>query len=144
MKVILDASVLVAAIAEAHPMHERAFPWLQRAKHKEFSGYVAAHSLAELYAVLTRLPLRPPISPALAWQLIRENVLASLDIVSLQQDDYRAVIESLASLGISGGTVYDALIVQAAVRIDADHVVTLNGDHFRRVKPDFANRIVVP
>jgi predicted nucleic acid-binding protein len=144
MKAILDTSILVAAIAEAHPMHERALPWLQRAKYKEFSGYVAAHSLAELYAVLTRLPLRPPISPALAWQLIRENVLASLGIVSLQQDDYRAVIEGLASLGISGGTVYDALIVQAAVRIEADQIVTLNGDHFRRVRPDLVGRIIVP
>jgi predicted nucleic acid-binding protein len=30
MRILLDTSVLVAAMIEAHPMHERALPWLQR------------------------------------------------------------------------------------------------------------------
>ena len=29
MKVLLDTSVLIAAMVESHPMHERALPWLQ-------------------------------------------------------------------------------------------------------------------
>ena len=61
MKVLLDTSVLVAAMIEAHPAHERALSWLQRAKGKEITAAVACHTLAELYAVLTRLPLQPPI-----------------------------------------------------------------------------------
>lgn len=144
MKTVFDTSVLVAAIVEAHPMHERALPWLQRASRKEIKGCVAPHTLAELYAVLTRLPLRPAISPDLAWRLIRENVLAHFDVVSLLDKDYCAVIENLAALGISGGATYDALIAQAASTCEADQIVTLNSEHFRRVRPDLASRIVVP
>jgi len=29
MKVLLDTSVLVAAMVEAHPAHEKSLPWLQ-------------------------------------------------------------------------------------------------------------------
>ena len=144
MKTVFDTSVLVAAIVEAHPEHARALPWLQRAKRKEFDGCVASHTLAELYAVLTRLPLRPAISPALAWRLIRENVLTSLEVIPLLGDDYRTVIEQLASLGIGGGATYDALIAQAASKCNADRVITFNGEHFRRVRPDLASRIILP
>jgi hypothetical protein len=39
--------------------HAQALPWLQRAKNDTDTWLVAAHSLAELYAVLTTLPLQP-------------------------------------------------------------------------------------
>jgi predicted nucleic acid-binding protein len=56
---LFDTSVLVAAMVEAHPNHTAALPWLQRAKPGLVTGLVAAHSLAELYAVLTTLPIQP-------------------------------------------------------------------------------------
>ena len=55
MKALFDTSVLVAASVETHPMHARAWPWLKRAHGGEVGFYVAAHSLAECYAVLTVL-----------------------------------------------------------------------------------------
>lgn len=78
--ILFDTSILAAAIVEPHRDHGRAFPWLKRAKAKEFHLVVANHTLAELYAVLTAMPLSPKISPALALPLIRENVegLASM------------------------------------------------------------------
>lgn len=66
MRVLLDTSVLIAAVVEGHPAHAVAFPWLQRVKAGTDIGVVAAHSLAEMYAVLTRLPTRPAILPAVA------------------------------------------------------------------------------
>ena len=53
MRILFDTSVLVAAMVESHPMHSRALPWLQqvRAGEPEDSFFVAAHTLAELYAV---------------------------------------------------------------------------------------------
>lgn len=36
MKVLFDTSVLVAAMIESHPAHERALPWPQKSKHKDF------------------------------------------------------------------------------------------------------------
>ncbi|MGH3085927.1 MAG: hypothetical protein ACRDSJ_01250 [Rubrobacteraceae bacterium] len=43
MRVLLDTSVLVAGMVEAHPAHERALPWLARVKAGTNSGIVAAH-----------------------------------------------------------------------------------------------------
>lgn len=73
MKILLDTSVLVAAMVEAHPAHTQALPWLQKAQAGADTWLVAAHSLAELYAILTTLPVRPRILPAVARELIQRN-----------------------------------------------------------------------
>lgn len=144
MKVLLDTSVLVAAMVEAHPAHARALPWLQRARRQEVKVVVAAHTLAELYAVLTRLPVQPSISPAVAWQLIRENVLTTFEVIALSEQDYRSVLESLSRRGITGGATYDALIAHAASKAAVDQLVTLNEKDFSRIYPDLAERIIAP
>ena len=144
MRLLLDTSVLVAAMVEAHPMHASALPWLRRAKEKLDTGLAAAHSIAELYAILTTLPVRPRIVPAIAYELINHDVLDILEVVSLSAEDYIAVIKRLSELGISGGATYDALILQAAAKAGADQIVTLNESDFRRVAPDLADRIIGP
>jgi predicted nucleic acid-binding protein len=52
VRVLFDTSILVAAMVEAHPMHAAAWTCIKRAKDGLDSGLVAAHSVAELYAVL--------------------------------------------------------------------------------------------
>lgn len=101
MKVLFDTSVLVAAMVESHPMHGRAFPWLKRAKAREFDFLVASHTLAELYAVLTTLPVKPRISPGTAWRLVHENVEGAARVVSLSAADYRATIKRLSERGVT-------------------------------------------
>ena len=144
MKVLLDTSVLVAAMVEAHPAHTLALPWLQKAKTRIHTGLVAAHSLAELYAILTTLPVQPRILPATAYQLIKRNVLDSLEVVALTQEDYAALIEHLSETGLLGGTTYDALILGAAWKANVDQVVTLNEKDFRRIYPGLSEKIVSP
>ena len=131
-------------MVEGHPAHGTALPWLQRVKAKSDVGLVAAHSLAELYAVLTRLPVNPRIPPALALQLIQNNVLDTCEVVALSSDDYVTLLSHLADLGIAGGAVYDALLLHAAWKSGVDQVVTLNPNDFRRVYPTLADRIVSP
>jgi predicted nucleic acid-binding protein len=144
VRVLLDTSILVAAVVEAHPMHSVALPWLQRAQAKSDAGLVAAHSVAELYAVLTTLPLRPRIAPSIAVQVIERDVLDILEVIPLSGDDYRAVIKSLSEMGIGGGVTYDALIVHAAIKAGAEQIVTLNQADFQRIAPDLADCIVSP
>ena len=144
MRALLDTSVLVAAMVEAHPMHELALPCLQRIKDNTDIGVVASHSIAELYAVLTTLPVHPRISPSIARRLIRQNVLDLCEIVSLSPKDYIAIIDHLSESGIVGGVTYDALIIYTARKVDADRVITLNEKDFQRVYPDLADRIVTP
>ncbi|MGR3317400.1 MAG: type II toxin-antitoxin system VapC family toxin [Candidatus Anammoxibacter sp.] len=77
MRTLFDTSVLIAALVEQHPKHERSLPWLSKAKDNKFEFIVSSHSLAELYAVLTTLPLTPRISAGIAWRLINENIINS-------------------------------------------------------------------
>ncbi len=56
MKILLDTSILVAAMVEAHPFHEQGLIWFTRVTNGTDEGVVAAHSLAELYSILTTLP----------------------------------------------------------------------------------------
>lgn len=144
MTVLLDTSVLVAAMIEAHPLHTVALPWLQRIQNGVETGLVAMHSLAEVYSILTILPIQPHIPPALARQLIEHNILNVFQIVSLSEQDYAELIRHLAGLGIVGGATYDALILHAAAKANVDRVVTFNEKHFRRVYPALADKIVSP
>ncbi len=131
-------------MVEAHPAHSAALPWLQRAKGGVDTGLVAAHSLAELYAILTTLPVEPRMLPSVAQQLIEHNVLNVLEVVYLTGDDYAMLISHLSALEIAGGATYDGLILHAASKAKVDRVVTLNEKDFRRVYPQLADRIVSP
>jgi len=51
---------------------------------------VASHMMAELYGVLTTLPVRPRISPDTAVRLVLENVRKIAKIVPLSVSDYEA------------------------------------------------------
>jgi predicted nucleic acid-binding protein len=144
MRILLDTSVLVAAVVEAHPAHAQALPWLQRVKNGTDVGIVAAHSLAELYAVLTTLPVQPRILPQTAQQLIQHNLLDVFEVAFLSDKEYIAVIEQLSALGIVGGATYDALILHAAAKANVEQVITLNPNDFRRVYPGLADKITTP
>jgi len=144
MKILFDTSVLVAAIVEPHPMHKRALPWLQRVKTGEVAFFVASHTLAELYAVLTTLPLKPRISPLTAWRLIHDNVETKGKLISLSPSDYRDTVKQMSELGLTGGTIYDALIVKAAKKSKVERLLTFNSDDFMHVWPDGEDFIYIP
>ena len=135
MKVLLDTSVLIAAVIAKHDAHAKAFPLLQRVQNGKDEGFVAAHSLAEMYAILTKLP--PPYrhSPEQALLSIEENVLKHFKISSLAGSDYAALIREAAVAGIQGGTIYDALLLKSAEKANPDRIYTLNLKHFLAVAP---------
>lgn len=105
---------------------------------------VAAHSLAEAYAVLTTLPVSPRLGSGLAWRLLQENVAKHGRIVTLTVREYISVLRDLAARGLTGGVVYDALIARAARKAGVDRLVTLNPADFRRAWPDGEERIISP
>ncbi len=144
MKTLFDTSVIISGMIESHPMHARCLPWLQRAKAGEIEGIVVSHTLAETYAVLTTLPVKPRISPLLAQRLIDNNLQAVASIVPLTIADYRNTIRRMAEMGLSGGTVYDALIATVGRRLSVDKLLTLNADDFRRVWPEGKQLITAP
>lgn len=135
MKLFFDTSVLVAAMVAGHPRHGVALPWVQYARAKA-SFYLAGHTLAELYAVLTKLPVSPRISPDTARLMIQKNIIGQGKCVVLTPEEYLAVVMRMADLGITGGAVYDGLIAAAARKTAADRLLTFNGRDFLRVWPE--------
>jgi len=134
MKVLFDTSVLVAALVKTHPMHKKSVSWLKRAKTGEVAMIISCHTLAELYAVLTTLPVSPRISPEMAWRLINENIENTAVAPALDSEDYIETIRQLKDGMFSGGIVYDALILRAAVKTGAEALLTLNAADFKRLK----------
>lgn len=144
MKTLFDTSVIIAALVESHPRHARAFPWLKQAKAAEFELVIASHTLAELYAVLSTLPIKPRISPAVAWRLIRENIETIGKIISLTPAEYCAVIKQMSESGLTGGIVYDALIAKVAQKAKVERLLTFNSEDFARVWTGDENVITAP
>lgn len=144
VRVLFDTSMLVAALVRIHPRHSVAWRWLSRALAGEITLVVAAHTLAELHATLTRLPVRPRISPQTARHLRDDNIPKSAVIVALTVEDYHTVLHRVAERGLAGGVIYDALIARAAEIAQVDQLVTLNQAHFRRVWPEGVDRIIGP
>ena len=145
MKVFCDTNVLIAAFLTDHPHHQAARPVIERVKAKTDEGFLAAHSLAESYAVLTRLPGSNQVSPAVAWQLIHENAIKNFTLVTLTPKDYSKTLEEAASNGVEGGKVYDALLLAAAAKSGAERIYTFNVSHFQSIADqDVRKRIVAP
>ena len=132
IRVLFDTNVLVAATIAAHPNNAIAFAWVQDVINGSIFGYISTHSLAELYSVLTRLPLPTRILPQQACYGIKNN-LNYFRLVDLDSSDYLKVIESISKAEITGGGIYDALIAQAALKANVDILLTFNPKHFTRL-----------
>lgn len=131
-KTLFDTSVLVAALVERLPEHPRAAAELRRVSATKRDACAAVHALAELYAVLTTLPVSPRITPGQARRLVQHNVSSRMELVALDGFDYDATVDRLTDLGLSGGVVYDALHLRAAEKAGAERLVTFNRRDFER------------
>lgn len=105
---------------------------------------MSAHSLAELYQGLTVFPIRPRISSLDAQRLIQREVFEHFEVINLSGEDYMTLLTLAAQMGLSGGAIYDALILHAAHKARADQVLTLNRRDFQRVYPTLADKIITP
>lgn len=141
MNEFFDTSVLVAAFLGDHPHHKASATAFAGAVKKHSS--CGAHSLAELYSTLTSLPLKPMIAPEQAL-LFLGDVRSRLAVIALDEADYFATIERTAGKRIPGGRIYDALLLQCAVKAKANIIYTWNLKHFRQLAPELAGAIKTP
>jgi predicted nucleic acid-binding protein len=141
VKLFFDTSVLVAAVSVQHVHHGPSLA-VYLAANKSQAG-CAAHSLAEVYATLTRLPGKQRMSCEQSL-LFLDEIRDRLRTVTLDGDEYSAAIADAAAEGIMGGMIYDALIARSALKAHAETILTWNLDHFRRVGPEVAKRIRTP
>lgn len=141
MKILFDSSVLLAAFVEPHPKHKSALSFLIKAKNKEFQLLVSAHSILEIYSVLTSAPFNPKITPIIAKQLIENNIRNIAEIIYLADEDYFTIVDKLSKSNFFGGIVYDAIIVECALNAKVDEILTLNSKDFLRLTSETSIKI---
>ncbi|HYF51984.1 MAG TPA: PIN domain-containing protein [Planctomycetota bacterium] len=144
MKILTDTNILVAFLNEAHVHHSRTYAYIKNVRSARQKWFVSAHSIAETYAVLTRLTPEPVWATEKVAATITHLLSNECSVVTLSASDYANVLKHASELDVRGGTVFDALIARAAEKADVDRLVTFNVNHFKRVWPKGKDRIFAP
>jgi predicted nucleic acid-binding protein len=141
VKQFFDTSVLIAAFFRGHVHHEASILLLASARKTQSA--CALHSLAEVYASMTALPVKPPIPSEQAFLFVQE-VRARLTLVSLGEQEYFETIQRSSELGLTSGRIYDALLLRSAANCEAEVIYTWNLKHFRSIAPELSSIIRTP
>jgi len=139
MNDLIDSSVLVAAMVQSELHHEACAGLLDQG-----GLCLYAHGISETFNTLTggRLPVRLPAS--FACQLLEEDYLPGLKIVSLTPRDQLAALREAESRGVRGAAIFDYLHLIAARKVRAPRIHTLNLSHFRAFRREGDPEIVSP
>jgi predicted nucleic acid-binding protein len=141
MKAFLDTSVLVPVFYGDHPHHVASLDLFTSLKKTQAS--CGAHSLAEVYSTLTRMPGKFRVSGEQVMLFIG-SIRERLTVVSLDADEYAESLKTFAALGIAGGAIYDALLAACAKKAKAESLYTWNTRHYAQFGPDIAKRLRTP
>ena len=141
MKSFFDTSVLIPTFLEEQEHHEASLKAFLKADRRQ--DCCGAHSLAEVYSTLTRLPGKHRLSGEQALLFI-ENIRERLTLITLEAEEYALALEEAAAAGIVGGMIYDALLARCALKARAEILYTWNVKHFRQFGAEVARRIRTP
>ncbi len=130
---------MVSAFWGDHANHEPSLKLLATAT--PTNSACSVHSLAELYSTLTKLPVRPTLSPDQVILFI-EDLPKHLTLIRLDEMDYLSAIRQTAERKQTGGLIYDALLLASARKWKV--IYTYNLKHFRELAPDLASMIRTP
>ena len=139
--IFLDTSVLVAIAQVDHVHHAPSRKLWNGCAAKETA--VSTHTLAEFYSSVTSMPPGVRLSGRDAM-LALETFLRRIAPIALAASETIETLKSCAAAGLTGGTIYDALHVACARKVNAERIYTWNVRHFQIVAPDLAERIVAP
>src|SRR5262249_32300452 len=107
------------------------------------TGCCGAHSLAEVYSTLTRMPGKHRISAEQAMLFIG-SIRERLSIVALNGSDYVHALERSAARGIVGGAIYDGVLAHCAVKAKAETIYSWNTRHYALCGEDVTHRLRTP
>jgi predicted nucleic acid-binding protein len=141
MKAFLDTSVLVPVFYGDHVHHQASLALFVQCD--QSSGCCGAHSLAEVFSTLTRMPGRHRISGAQAMLFVG-NICERLSLVSLDGQEYLGALQASSDLGIVGGGIYDALLARCAVKVEVEIIYSWNARHYGQCGPEVTRRLRRP
>ena len=135
MDIFFDTTVLVAASEQSHPHYTQARPTLLRVAAGQDEGFMSLHSIAEVFAALTRLPVQPRIHAVDAARIVTDNILPHFEAVPIGKEDYLEALNTMASGGWIGAKLYDVLLLRCAARCAVERIYTFNLGDFRQLAP---------
>jgi predicted nucleic acid-binding protein len=138
MKAFFDTSVLVPVFYGDHVHHLASIDLFIR--FDKTSGCCGAHSQAEVYSTLTRMPGRHRISAEQAMLFVG-SIRERLSMVALTGNEYAASLEASAAKGIVGGGIYDALLAHCALKAKAETIYTWNERHYTQCGSEVTQRL---
>src|SRR5580692_2152492 len=141
MKAFFDTSVLVPTFYGDHPHHDASADIFLKFDKKQ--ACCGAHSLAEVYSTLTRMPGKHRISSEQAMLFVG-SIRERLSIVALSGDEYADALQASSALGIVGGGIYDAMLAHCALKVDAETIYSWNGRHYAQCGPEVTRRLRTP
>ncbi len=141
MNAFFDTSVLVPIFYRDHVHHGPSQELF--VQFDQSTGCCGAHSLAEVYATLTRMPGKRRISGEQAMLFIG-NIRERLSIVALNGEEYADALQGSAARGVIGGAIYDALLAHCALKSKAQVIYTWNTRHYALCGREIAGRLRTP
>ncbi|MGI8991102.1 MAG: PIN domain-containing protein [Bryobacteraceae bacterium] len=141
MKAFFDTSVLVPVFYGDHARHEASLKLF--IQFDKASGCCGAHSLAEVFSTLTRMPGKHRISGEQAMLFIG-SIRERLCIIALDGEEYSAALEISAARGIVGGCIYDAMLAHCAIKAQVETIYSWNARHYAQCGPDVTRLLRTP
>src|SRR5258708_30542315 len=130
MKAFFDTSVLVPVFYGDHVHHQASLDLFIQCD--KTTGCCGAHSLAEVYSTLTRMPGKHRISGAQAMLFVG-SICERLSLVSLDGEEYAKALGAAAALRVVGGGVYDALVAHFALQSQTETIYCGKSPHYSPV-----------
>jgi len=141
MKGFFDTSVLVPVFCGDHVHHRASLELF--IQFDKSTGCCGAHSLAEVFSTLTRMPGKHRISGEPAMLFIG-SIRERLAIIALDGNEYADALTASAVLGIVGGGIYDAMLAHCAIKAEAEALFTWNLRHYAQCGTEIVGRLRTP
>lgn len=141
MKGFFDTSVLVPVFYGSHVHHKASLELF--VQFDKSIGCCGAHSLAEVYSTLTRMPGKHRISGEQAMLFVG-SIRERLSVVALTGDEYADALQASSALGIVGGGIYDAMLAHCALKAQAETIYSWNEKHYAQCGPEVTRRLRTP
>ncbi len=131
----LDTSFLVSLSLLEHVFHEPTRAVQESLRHRHAGLVVASHALLECFSVLTRLPPPRRVDPVVAERFLLDNFSHDTLIPGVTPNVLWSCLREIASTGLAGGKVYDAIIAHSTFQTGANVLLTWNVKDFLLVAP---------
>lgn len=130
MVILVDTNIIVDAVAERHPFAEYANKIIEKCARREVIGFIAAHSISNLFYIL-----RKDFSPN-ERRIFLKNLCTVFHISKLDEKKIFSALDNYEFEDFE-----DCLQEESAVEVVADYIVTRNPKDFEKsrveiIQPD--------